>query len=93
MDSFARLPLNTRLTSARSPLGNPAGVTFGQRVSAHRCSVPLFWKSSGPQPPGPKPPVNRHDFKHTSHGERPPSQPFVFNRISPEGRTSVAAKT
>ena len=31
-----------RLTSARSPLGNPAGVTFGQRVSAHRCSVPLF---------------------------------------------------
>ena len=31
-----------RLTSARSPLGNPAGVTFGQRVSADRYSVPLF---------------------------------------------------
>ncbi len=61
-----------RLTSARSPLGNPAGVTFGQRVSAHRCSVPLFCSRRAHSPLG----QNRRSIGTTSstrsHRELPP---------------------
>jgi hypothetical protein len=79
-----------RLTSARS--------NFRQRRWGHlwatcfRSSLqrPSFLKSSGPQPPGPKPPVNRHDLKHTQPSRTPPLpticiQSYFARGASPRG--------
>jgi hypothetical protein len=80
----ARSPADLkRFASVRSPLGNPAGVTFGRRVSAPRCSVPIFrsrrahvpWAKTAGRSARPQAP--------SSHRELPRSQPFVFNRILP----------
>jgi hypothetical protein len=70
----------TILILARSPLGNPAGVTFGQRVSA----PPSFLKSSGPQAPWARTAgQSARPQAHAAIENFPSSQPFVFNRILP----------
>jgi hypothetical protein len=72
-----------RFASVRSPLGNPAGVTFGQRVSAHRCGVPLF-EVGGPTAPWAKTAgQSARPQAHAAIENVPGSQPFVFNRILP----------
>ena len=63
------------LTSARSPLGNPAGVTFGQRVSAHRCSVSIGTTSSTTQPSRTSPAPNHLYSIVFCHRSGPPWQP------------------
>jgi hypothetical protein len=67
-------------------------VTFRQRIFAHRYSVPLFW-SRRPAAPGAKPPVDWHDLKrHAAVEKLSRPQPFVFNRILPQGRASIATR-
>ena len=38
-------------------------------------------KSSGPQPPGPKPPVNRHDLKHTQPSRTSPAPNHLYSIV------------
>jgi hypothetical protein len=66
---------------ARSPVGNPAGVTFEQRVPLIATASLFFEIRRGHSPVGQKSPVNRHDLKHTQPSRTPPAPNYLYSIV------------
>jgi hypothetical protein len=81
------------VTSAGSPLGNAAGSPLG-KASPLIATMSLFFESRRAHSPWPKR-AGRVARPQAPRGCRKiiPPQPFVFNRISPQGWASIAATT